>query len=403
MTVFYFKAKNLTGEVIDGYREAVDRYDLAAFLKREGYFLLSNKEEKVGTPILKIASLFGRVSAQEKMIFARNLSVMVSAGVSLVKGLDVLSRQTENKSWRKILEGVGQAIKKGRTLSQAMGDYSRVFTPLFQSMVKAGEVSGKLEETLRLVAKQLERDYDLRRKVRGAFAYPAVILLAMIIIGILMMIYVVPTLISTFEELDVELPLSTSIVIGVSRFLIDSWLLSSVLLLAVVAAIFAFTRSSAGKNIFSAIFLKTPAISGIIKKINSARVSRTLSSLISSGVDIVEALQVTEEVVQNTKFKKVLSFARDEIQKGRPISHVFIENSDLFPLLVGEMMAVGEETGKFSEMLARLASFYEEDVADSTKTLSTIIEPILMIIIGAVVGFFAISMIQPLYSLTAGI
>ena len=284
-----------------------------------------------------------------------------------------------------------------------MEDYPRVFSPLFRSMVKAGETSGKLEEALRLVAQQLERDYDLRRKVRGAFAYPAIILLAMVIIGVLMMVYVVPTLISTFEELDVELPVTTLIVVKVSRFLIDSWFLASILLLAFFSAIFAFGRSGAGKNIISTVLLKTPIISGIIKKVNAARVSRTLSSLISSGVDIIEALEVTEGVVQNPRFKKVMVVARDEIQKGRPISHVFIENSGLFPLLVGEMMAVGEETGKFSEMLSRLASFYEEDVADSTKTLSTVIEPFLMIFIGAVVGFFAISMIQPLYSLTAGI
>ena len=403
MSVFYFKAKNLAGQEIEGYREAIDRFDLASLLKREGYFLLSKKEEGNRAPILKIASLFGRVSAQEKMIFARNLSVMVSAGVSLIKGLDVLSRQTENKNWRRVLESAGQAIKKGHPLSRAMEDHPRVFSPLFRSMVKAGETSGRLEEALRLVAQQLERDYDLKRKVRGAFIYPAIIFLTMIVIGILMMIYVVPTLVSTFEELDVELPLTTMIIVGISRFLIDSWFTSLIILAAFALVIFVFIRSETGKNIFSALLLKIPVISGITKKVNSARVSRTLSSLISSGVEIVEALRVTEEVVQSSKFKKVLVVAQNEVQKGRPISRVFIENSDSFPLLVGEMMAVGEETGKFSEMLSRVASFYEEDVADSTKSLSTIIEPVLMIVIGIIVGFFAISMIQPLYSLSSGI
>lgn len=403
MSVYYFKARNLTGQEINGYREALDRYDLASILKREGYFLLSNKEEGAVKAVFKIASIFGRVSTQDKMIFARNLSVMVSAGVSLVKGMDILSRQTNNKTWRKIIEDTGQAIKKGRTLSQSMEDHPRVFSPLFRSMVKAGETSGKLEESLRLVAQQLERDYDLKRKVRGALAYPIIIVLTMVIIGILMMIYVVPTLISTFEELDVELPITTLIVVAISRFLVDSWFLSLVLAISSAASVFFFARSDPGKNFFSRVLLRMPVISGLVKKMNSARVSRTLSSLISSGVEIVEALKVTEEVVQNPKFKKVLVLAQDEIQKGRPISHVFIDNSDVFPLLVGEMMSVGEETGKLTEMLSRVASFYEEDVAESTKSLSTIIEPVLMIIIGTIVGFFAISMIQPLYSLSSGI
>ncbi|MBI5787160.1 MAG: type II secretion system F family protein, partial [Candidatus Niyogibacteria bacterium] len=259
------------------------------------------------------------------------------------------------------------------------------------------------EEALKLTAEHLERDYDLRRKVRGAFIYPAIIVITMAVIGILMLVYVVPTMVATFEELGVKLPFTTMIIVVVSRFLIDRWILSSILL-AVSAALFvAGLGSERGKRVLAAISLKLPVISEMVKKINSARASRTLSSLISSGVEIVEALDITKDVVQNVRFKKVLAEARDEIQKGNPISKVFIENSGLFPLLVGEMIAVGEETGKLSEMLSRLAGFYEDDVAESTKALSTIVEPVLMIIIGSIVGFFAISMIQPIYSVVGGL
>ncbi len=403
MPVFYFQAKNLAGKELSGHREASDRYELAGILKKEGYFLLSHKEERIKAPFLRLASLFGRVPMQEKMVFARNLAVMVSAGVSLVKSLDVLSRQTDNSAWRKTLEDMGQEVKKGRALSKAMEDKPNIFSPLFRAMVKAGEASGKLDEALKLVAQQLERDYDLRRKVRGALAYPAVILSAMVVIGILMMVYVVPTLIQTFEELEVELPSTTAFVVLVSKFLIEKWLLSLVVVVSFAGAIITAASSDGGKNFLSAVLLKTPVVSSLIKKVNSARVSRTLGSLIGSGVDIVEALRVTGEVIQNPKFKKVLVLAEEEIQKGNQISQIFIKNSNLFPLLVGEMMSVGEETGKFSEMLSRLADFFEEDVSQSTKTLSTVIEPVLMITMGVVVGFFAISMIQPLYSLTSGI
>lgn len=402
MPVFYFRAKNLSGAEIEGRREAADRYELASNLKKEGYFLIGQKEETKKESVLKFVSILRRVSIQEKMMFARNLGVMAGAGVSLIRGLDVLSRQTGNSVWRDTLQKLAQAIKKGQTLSQSMEDYPKFFSPLFRSMVKAGEVSGKLEEALRLIAQQLERDYDLRRKVRGAFAYPLIILAAMLIIGILMMVYVVPTLIDTFKELGVELPATTKLVVGVSSFIINHWILTLLAALSVFSAAVMLASSQKGKEFFSAVFLKTPVISGLMKKINSARVSRTLSSLVSSGIEIVEALQITEGVVRSPKFKRVLNLAREEIQKGNPVSRAFIENRDVFPLLVGEMMSVGEETGKFSEMLFKLASFYEEDVSESTKSLSTIIEPALMIAIGIFVGFFAISMIQPLYSISSG-
>lgn len=393
----------MSGEETEGKREATDRLDLAAVLRSEGYFLVDSREDKVKIGGLKLLSLFGRVPLAEKMVFARNLAVMSGAGVSLIKALDILSRQTDNKAWRGVLENIGQVIKKGRTLSQAMEDYPKIFSPLFRSMVKAGETSGRLEESLKVVAEHLERDYDLRRKVRGAFVYPAIILAAMLIIGVLMMIYVVPTLLATFEELEVQLPFSTQIIVSVSRFLIDHWLLSSAGAVSLISLFGFFLQSGAGRKTVSFVLLKLPVISEMVKKINSARTSRTLSSLISSGVEIVEALEITEDVIQDHHFKKVLGLAREEIQKGNPISKVFIESSRLYPLLVGEMMAVGEETGKLSEMLLRLATFYEDDVSDSTKALSTIIEPVLMIFIGTVVGFFAVSMIQPLYSLTSGL
>lgn len=393
----------MSGEEIEGRREATDRFDLAGQLRKEGYYLLTSRQEKPSAAKSQLFSFFGRVSLEEKMVFARNLAVMVGAGVSLIKGLDILSRQTENKVWRKTLEDLSQSIKKGRTLSQALEDHPKIFSPLFKAMVRAGEASGKLDEALKLVGQQLERDYDLRRKVKGAFVYPSIILAAMIAIGILMLIYVVPTLLATFEELDVDLPTATLIIVKVSRFFLEESVLAVSLSLAVVLTILFLIRSSSGKKILSGIFLRLPVISGIVKKMNSARTSRTLASLISSGVEIVEALEVTEEVIQNPRFKKVLSEAGKEIQKGNPISRVFIARPDLYPLLVGEMMAIGEETGKLSEMLLRLADFYEDEVAESTKALSTIIEPVLMIIIGAVVGFFAISMIQPLYSVVGGL
>jgi type IV pilus assembly protein PilC len=221
----------------------------------------------------------------------------------------------------------------------------------------------------------------------------------MVLIGVIMLIYVVPTLVSTFQELGVELPLSTRIIIGISDFLSKNTISFFVILLVLATGIVWFFRSPQGKRIFAAVFLRLPIFSDLVKKINSARTTRTLSSLISAGVDVLEALTITKDVIQNEKFKNVLGKAKEDIQKGEPISESFKRASGLYPVLVGEMMAVGEETGKISEMLLRIAVFYEDEVAETTKDMSTIIEPVLMVLIGGAVGFFAISMIKPMYSM----
>lgn len=400
MTKFTYKAVKSGGEETTGTKDVKDRFELAEELRKQGYTLTSYKEEKSGGSSSFFAKLqmISTVSISEKMIFARNMGVMVGAGVSMTKALEVLSRQTKNKKFSNALLSLAAEIRKGRPLSEAMAGYPKIFSSLFCSMVRAGEASGKLEESLKLVAQQLERDHDLKRKVKGAMMYPAIIIIAMILIGVLMMIYVVPTLTSTFTELGVELPTSTKFIIGTSNFFANQSLLAVILTFTAIAALIYLVRSSPGKKIVSTVSLYIPVISGLVKKMNSARTVRTFGSLIGSGVEVLEALEITEQVIQNDHFKEVIKGARGNIQKGRPISETFIANEKLYPILVGEMMAVGEETGKLSEMLERLAEFYESEVSAQTKDLSTIIEPILMVLIGAVVGFFAISMITPLYS-----
>lgn len=398
MPTFTYRAKRMSGEEKSGTQEAAGRADLAASLRKEGYILVSYKEKTKKSFADMFFFFFGGVSIVEKMMFARNLSEMVGAGVSLVRGIEVSSRQTRNKKFKKILNRLGEGIRQGKTLSGVMEEYPSVFSPLFRSMVRAGETSGKLEESLKLIAQQLNNDYELRRKIKGAFMYPLIIVGVMILVGVLMMIYVVPTLISTFQELEIDLPLSTRIIIGISDFLVTRGIFAFVVAGGLFFAGAFFFRSVFGRFLMDAFFLKFPLIGGLTKEINSARTARTLSSLIDAGIPIVEALSITEDVVQNSYFKNVLRAARDEIQKGNPISSVFVAHGHLYPVLMGEMVQVGEETGKLSTMLFHVAEFYEGEIAAQTKDLSTVIEPVLMVIIGFVVGFFALSMITPLYS-----
>ncbi|MDP2676318.1 MAG: type II secretion system F family protein [bacterium] len=398
MSTFTYRAKKMSGEEISGARDVASRAELASLLRAEGYILISYKEKVKVSPFSFMVGGIRGVSVVDKMVFARNLAEMIGAGVSLTRGIEVLGRQTANKKFKKVLSRMGDDIQKGKPFSDAMEAYPSVFSSLFRSMVRAGEVSGKLQESLTLIANQLERDYDLRRKVRGAFMYPLIIVAVMILIGIVMMIYVIPTLISTFEELAIDLPASTKLVIGISNFLVGHGILAATGAIVFFALLGVFFRSSTGRRALDIFFLNMPLLSGLTQKINSARMARTLGSLINSGVNIIEALQITGHVIQNSYFKHVITEAQEEIQKGNPISAAFIRNERLYPVLVGEMMQVGEETGKLSGMLFRVAEFYEGEVAAETKDLSVVVEPILMVVIGAVVGFFAFAMITPLYS-----
>jgi len=281
--------------------------------------------------------------------------------------------------------------------------HTKVFSPLFISMVRAGEESGKLAESLEVVAKQLEQTYELRRKVRGALMYPSVVLFAMVIVGILMMTQVVPTLASTFKELGVELPATTKIVLAISDLLVNYLLVFLGIFVVIVIALVYFGKTPLGKRLFHFGFLHMPIIGTLVKEVNAARTARTLSSLLEAGVDIATSFEISADTLQNVYFKAVVKKAQEAVMKGSPISSIFREAEKLYPPFVSEMMAVGEETGKLPTMLERVATFYEASVTDKTKNMSTIIEPFLMLFVGAGVGFFAVAMIQPIYGLSSAI
>lgn len=408
---YKYKAKNFNGEEKSEILEIPDLKQFAADLKRGGFILLDVEPVGVesagggGGMLAKLQhinvgniSLFNRVKLDEKMIFSRNLAVMVGAGLSVSRAIEALAHGTKNEYFKKIQLDILEQVKKGTTLKECFAAHPDVFNSLFVAMVEAGEESGKLQDSLNILAKQMQTDSALIKRVKGAMTYPLVVLSVMVLIGIAMMIYVVPILVQTFEELEVELPPTTQVVVFISKTMKTS----GPIMLAVVAAIayglkraFSTTR---GKRMLDTAFIKAPVVSPITKQFNTARASRTLASLLESGVPISEALDITSRVLQNHYFADVLIEAKTVIQKGEKLSAVFAKYPDLFSSLLSEMMAVGEETGATVKMLDEVATFYEGEVEASTKNLSTIIEPLMMVVIGFAVGFFAISMIQPLYS-----
>lgn len=401
MPKFTFKAVKSSGETYEASRESADKFSLYREVKNEGDSVVNVSEEKKGENflLLLISSLLGRVSMHEKIIFTKNLGAMLKAGLSLSRALSIIERQTKNRQLKKISSSLSSDISQGKTLSEAMKGHPQVFSKLLISMVGAGEESGSLAESLFIVSVQMDNIYKLQKKVKGAMIYPVIIMTVMFIIGILMLIYVVPGLTKTFKEVKVELPLSTRSIIFASDLVKNNSIYVFIGIILIAGFSYAWSRTKKGQKFLDFLMLHLPIISTIAKETNSARTSRTLSSLLSAGVPVAQALNITGDVIQNHYYRKVLKDSQLSVEKGDSISSVFIKNDHLYPIFVGEMINVGEETGNMSNMLMEVALFYENEVSQKTKDMSTVIEPFLMVFIGVVVGFFAISMVTPMYSI----
>lgn len=405
MTKFHVTALDADGNRSEETVEAADRFAAYHTMRERGLSIVSFKEEeKKG--VLAFTSTWGfsqRISLDEKVLFARNLAAMLEAGLTVSRALAVMERQTGNSEMKAILETLIADVKRGSTLSAALAPFQRIFSSLMISMVHAGEESGKLAGSLRVVATQMDRASALGKRVKGALIYPSVVIVAMFAIGVLMLVYVVPTLASTFEKLGTGLPASTRFIVAASSFLVENAFLAAAATLLVAAAVYLFLRSAPGKRASDWTVIHLPVIKGIVVETDCARTARTLASLLSSGVDVVSSLSITRDIVGNSYFKDVLAEAGATVVKGAPLSGAFARHPELYPPLFSEMIAVGEETGQLSRLLEETASFYEESVERDTKNLSTIIEPILILLVGAMVAFFAISMISPIYSISSSI
>lgn len=401
MALFTVTIARANGEIYETQLEAQTKLALFELVHAKGERLVGAEEieegmlKKVGQTISLVTYTIGM---HDKIVFAQNLAAMLTAGLSLAKALSVMERQSGNKALSGLIREITRDVEEGTPFSAALARHPKIFSPLFVSMVKAGEESGALASSLKLVAGQMEKSYRLVRKVRGALLYPALILSAMVVIGILLLRYVVPSITQTFSDLQVDLPFLTKLIVDGSAALSEHFVVSMLSLAAVLFVIWRIVVSSVGKRILDRVVLVLPVTGILAKELNAARTARTLSSLLSSGVELITALGITRDVVQNSYYRDVLETARVSVEKGNPLSGVFLANTNLYPALVGEMVAVGEETGALSDMLERLATFYEDEVDQSTKDLSTIIEPVLMLVIGVAVGLFAVAMFTPMYT-----
>jgi len=341
------------------------------------------------------------VPLAEKLFFIQHLGIMLKAGISLSTALKTLAKQTTNKRFARIIADISRNVEKGVSFTESLKPHEKIFGQLFINMIESGEISGKLEEVLKRLYLQFKKNHELVSKVKGALIYPIVILIAMSGIGTFMMIAVVPKITAMFKDFNAELPLATKLLIKFSDSLVANGLLYLVALIVVILTIVQLIKTKRGRYAFHGLLLKLPIFSPIIKKINLARFARTTSSLLKTDIMIIKSFQIAANVLGNVHYRQALMEMSDKIKKGGTINEVVANYPKLFPPVVAQMIAVGEDTGELDYILEELAEFYEGEIDQTMNNLPAIIEPILILVLGLVVGGMAVAVIMPMYALTS--
>jgi len=363
---------------------------------------LSAFEEKLNDWFAKIT----RISFVEKIFFVDHLRTMIHASLSLVEALEILGKEMESRKFKNIISEVKNEVEKGRQLSEVLGDYPKVFPPIYVKMIASGELSGKLDESLEQIVIQMKKTQELRSSIRGAMIYPAVIIIAIVGVAIFMMTAVLPKMLSLFSEFDADLPLATKILIKTTNFF--SQPLNLVLLFGLIATaiglfILALKKSPGFRKGVHTINLNLPIIGPVIKQINLAQFSLTLSSLLKSTIPIIEAMDITAETCSNLHYQISLHKIAVEIKSGRPLSELLAEYDKLYPPMVTEMIMVGERSGEVDRLLNELSGFYGSEVDKTMKNFAQIIEPIIIIVLGIAVAGIAVAIIMPMYTLVEAV
>ncbi len=367
-------------------------------LKEQGLLPTEISEHKKGSA-WEFLKTFSSISLKEKIGFIQNLGIMMKASISVSRSLQILAKQTRNPRFKIIISDIHTAVESGKGLSEALSKFPGVFSNIFVSMVRVGEISGNLEKSLEYLTVQLQREEDLKSKTKGAMIYPSVIVGAMVIIGVVMSIYVLPKLTSVFKDFGGELPYATKVLMTFADFMQAHAIMVVVLLVALVLGFLAGLKTPPGKRALDFFLLHFYIINTIVKKINLARYARILSSLLNSGVPIVQSLEVSSDSMGNTFYKDLTAKAAGDVRLGKALSDSLGKDTNLFPILVVQMLQVGEESGTVATILEQIADHYEEEVDTTLRNMSSIIEPLLLLVIGGVVGMLAYALIIPIYSI----
>ncbi|MBU2052373.1 type II secretion system F family protein [Patescibacteria group bacterium] len=399
MEKFEYLAVSKDRKKVRGQVEASSQTQAISILRSNGLFVVNLNKIEILPAWLKWLNRWQRVKQRDVVHFTRQLATMIKAGLPLTTALSILKYQS-NLAMSKVIDEVLREVEGGGSFSKALSKYNNVFDQVYLSLVQSGEAAGVLDKVLLRLADNLEKQAEFRAKTKNALVYPAIITVAMIIVAIVMTVFVIPKLTTLYEEFDAELPAMTRILIGISNFMVKSWYLWLGLGTVGGYALSQWRRQPTGKMFFDKFSLKVPVFGQLKTKIILTEITRTLALLIESGVSIIEALEITARTADNILFTGSIQRAAKEVEKGIPLA-VAIGQYEHFPPIVGQMLAVGEETGKVDEVMFNLSGYFETEAEQAVKGLTTAIEPIMMILLGVGVGFLVIAIILPIYNLTS--
>ena len=401
MPTYFYKAKNAQGQETRGTVEVGDQKQALAILREKNIypFFLKEKTENFLTFILK--RLIYRVTLTDVSTFTRQLATMISAGLPLTEALVLLKSQGK-PALAEATEGILRDVEGGLSLAGALEQHPKIFSPVYVSLVRAGESAGVLDNILNRMADNLESQREFQAKIKGAMIYPIVIVTGMILVATIMMIFVIPKLLSLYQEFDAQLPAATKILISISNLAVKFWWVVVFLLVGLAYAYKMFNSKKSGKRKIDEFKFKIPVAGKLINQTTLAEFTRTLGLLIGAGVPITEALEISAKTANNLVIEEGIVIANKQVEKGLPLSSAIAKN-EFFPPIVSQMLSVGEETGKLDEVLLKVSKYFQSESEESLKGLTTAIEPLIMIVLGVGVGFLIIAIILPIYNLTSQI
>jgi type IV pilus assembly protein PilC len=399
---FKFKAKTKTGEVSTGYISAASRDLAAAILQKNELFPIS-LEEEVGNSVKKVvAQYFDKVTSKELVIFFRQLAILIEARVPIVVALTAIGEQTTSSFLKIILAEAMKDIEDGVPLSDAFAKHKEVFSDLVINIIKAGEASGNLKKSVEYVADNIEKNYNLTNKVKSAMLYPAIIMIVFFIIGFLVITLIIPKLTVMIKELDAAVPWYTNVLIKTGDFMVNYWWAVLVLIFGFIAGIAYYLNTPEGKKEWDQIKLKLPIMGTLFRYVYITRFSENLAVLLAGGIPIIKALTIVSAVIGNSAYEELLLRTAENVKRGETMSDI-LRRSPLFPPMVSHMIKIGEDSGQVDAVLGHITKFYSQEVELMAKNMSTLIEPVLMIMIGLGVGFMAVGVLMPIYNIAGQI
>ncbi len=398
---FVFKAKNSQGKVREGMVESLNAESAATILERNNLVPISIVEEKqVPTIVKQVQKLWEGVKQKELMVFFQQLSTLIGAHVPVVSALRTIEEQVANRYFKIVIKEMADDVEDGLQFSSAIEKHADVFSPLTVSMLRAGEVSGELQRAIDVVSQNIEKNYQLSAKIKGALYYPIFVITVALIIGFLVVTFILPRITVMIKDLHVPIPWYTAVLIWVGDFMSVYWWAVLLAIIAMVGGVLYYARTPVGKREWEQLLLKIPVVGALSRNIYITRFSENLAALLDGGIPVVRALTIASEVVGNNVYEKIILKAADEVKSGGTMSTVFLRSNE-FPPIVSQMVRIGEETGSLASVLMSVAKFYNQEVETMTRSLTALIEPILIVFLGIGVGILVVGVLLPIYNIAS--